>query len=212
MRKLPSVKIFAAVALTMAISFSGAVGASALQSAAAKTITCYKGTQVKKVTTAKCPSGWSTKKPAATTAKSEAFKANYAGTGTVTWSASDVQATAISGTDAKASLGLTTMTASGSSNPESQCASIRGDITLKGKDGNLVLKVDSSSQACGADDQAPTTVKVTAKATVASGTGKFAGATGTLTITGSFAVKSTDAGFKEAPKFSAAFSGTLKLK
>ena len=211
MIKTPQFRVLAAVAVATALSFSGLTSALAAPTAA-KTITCYKGTAVKKVTTAKCPSGWSTKKPATTSANSVAFKATYNGTGTVKWSASDVQATAVTGSDAKASLGLTSMTATGSSNPQSQCSSIRGDVTLKGKDGTLVLKLASNSEACGVDDSAPTTVKVTANATVSKGTGKFTGATGTVKITGSFAVKSTEDGYKESPTFSATFAGTLKLK
>ena len=52
-------------AAAMATLLLFAVSQTGVAQAATKTITCYKGTATKKVTTAKCPTGWSTKKPAA---------------------------------------------------------------------------------------------------------------------------------------------------
>ena len=43
------------------------VAGSTVANAATKAITCYKGTAVKKVTTAKCPTGYSTTAPKAAT-------------------------------------------------------------------------------------------------------------------------------------------------
>ena len=94
-----------------------------IANAATKTITCYKGTAVKKVkaVSPKCPKGWSTKKPvvkatpkpsvkptkpaatptkpAATPTKpaasTVAFNATYKGKISLVWSDSDVRATSV---------------------------------------------------------------------------------------------------------------------
>jgi hypothetical protein len=180
----------------------------------AKTITCYKGKAVKKVTAAKpkCPAGWSTKKPA-TAAKSVAINLKFTGSGNLVWSASDVQVPSLTGTGGSAALGLTKLTGSGSSNPQSQCSPIRGTGQISGAGGSISFKLDSKATACGADDAAPTNVTITnANADVTGGTGKYAGATGTLKVTGSFAIKSTAAGSKETQSFTATFSGTITTK
>jgi hypothetical protein len=49
-------------------------------------------------------------------------------------------------------------------------------------------------------------------ATVLSGTGKFKGATGTLSFSGSFSIQSTTAGSSESDSFSATLTGTLSIK
>jgi hypothetical protein len=182
---------------------------------AAKTITCYKGTAVKKVTAAspKCPKGWSTKKPATTASKSVALNLEFTGSGQVVWSSSDVKATGITGKGGSATLGLTALTASGDANPQNQCTPIRGSGQITGSGGSISFKLDTKATACGADDAAPTTVTLEkTTATVTGGTGKYVGATGTLTVTGSFKIGSTSAGTKETQAFTAKFTGTITTK
>jgi hypothetical protein len=70
----------------------------------------------------------------------------------------------------------------------------------------------SSQQACAANDAAPTNVTVKGVATVLSGTGKFAGAKGTLAIAGSFSIKSTTAGSSESDSFTTTLKGTLTVR
>ena len=72
--------------------------------------------------------------------------------------------------------------------------------------------VSSSSQACAAGQSAPTSVTVKGVATVLSGTGKYAGAKGNLTVAGSFSIKSTTAGSSESDAFTATLKGTLTVK
>jgi len=85
----------AGAATTSAPSHSITLHASAAKK---KTIVCYKGTAVRRVTAvnAHCPAGWTTKKPAA--AKSEAFSGTYRGTIAMLWSSSAVNVTALTGT------------------------------------------------------------------------------------------------------------------
>ena len=178
---------------------------------AGKKITCYKGTAKKVVTTAKCPAGWSTKKPAAaTSAKTVALNATYKGDIAMVWSSSDVKATDVVGTSGDAT--LPKLKATGASSPQSQCSAIYGSGTLAGTDGTVTFKMDSTTKGCAAAEAAPTAVLVDGVATITGGTGKFAGATGSLTVKGNFNVKSTAAGFKETQTFSATFTGTIKLK
>lgn len=179
----------------------------------AKTITCYKGTQVKKVTTAKCPKGWSTKKPATTASKKVVLNLNFSGTGQLLWSSSDVKASGISGKGGSSTLGLTTLTATGEASPQSQCTPIRGSGQISGTGGSISFKVDAASQACGEAESVPTLVNLyKATVTVTGGTGKYAGATGSLKVTGSFRVTTTTAGAKESPSFTSNFSGTITTK
>jgi hypothetical protein len=177
-----------------------------------KTIVCYKGTAVRRVTAvnAHCPAGWTTKKPA--TAKTEAFSGTYSGTIAMLWSSSAVNVTALTGTGTGVDLGLTAVSGTGSSNPSGTCDPISGVGVLTGGGSTLHLKLATSSKGCAADSAAPTTVTVTGTATVVSGTGKFAGATGTLKVTGSFSIKSTTAGSSETDAFSAKLTGSLKVK
>lgn len=177
--------------------------------AAKKTITCYKGSASKKVTAAKpvCPKGWSTKKPAA---KSETISAHYSGSLSLLWSASNVTAS-LTGAGTGTTLGLTSVSGTGSSVASSSSDPLVGTGKLSGTTGTLSLRFISPSMATAADSSAPTTVTVAAKATITGGTGSFAGASGTLTITGSFSIQSTTAGSSEKDSYTATVTGTIKL-
>jgi hypothetical protein len=225
MKSLRITGITGAVAIVTLLGMSGAVGAGAatnnapshsvtLYAAAAKkkTVVCYKGTAVRHVTAvnAHCPAGWTTKKPA--TAKATAFSGTYHGTIAMLWSSSAVNVTALTGTGTGTDLGLTAVTGTGSSNPSGSCDPISGLGILTGGGSTLHLKLATSSKGCAADSAAPTTVVITGTATVVSGTGKFAGTTGTLKVSGSFQIKSTAAGSNESDAFSATLTGSLKVK
>ena len=188
--------------------------APTLSTAVKKQITCYKGTTAKKFTATKCPKGWSPKKPVTKAGtKTVSLNATYKGNLTMLWSASDVKATELTGTTTDAgAFGLTTITATGASAPQSQCAAITGDGVLGSGANTLKFKVDPSTKGCAADSAAPSNVMVTGTATVTGGTGKFVGATGTLTVKGGFYVKSTAAGTKDTQAFNATFTGNIKLK
>ena len=127
MKSLKITGITGAVALVTLLGMSGAMGVGAattsapshsitLHASAAKkkTIVCYKGTAVRRVTAvnAHCPAGWTTKKPAA--AKSEAFSGTYRGTIAMLWSSSAVNVTALTGTGTGSDLGLTAVSGTGS--------------------------------------------------------------------------------------------------
>lgn len=205
-------------AAILALGMVAGAGAAPAAAASAKKITCYKGTAAKTLAAAKCPSGWSNAKPAAakpaaSSSKSVSLSATYKGKLTMVWTASDVKVTELNGTSADAGAnGLKEMSATGSSAPQSACAAIAGLGSLSGADGKLTFKVDSSTKGCGANEAAPSPVSVSGSATVTGGTGKYAGATGSLTIKGTFFVKSTQAGTNDTQDFSATFAGDIKLK
>ena len=196
------------------------VGASAAN-AATKSITCYKGTgsKVVKAATPKCPAGWTTKKPAPvksapapTSAKSLTINATYTGKISMLWSDSDVQATSVTATGTGTTLGLTQLVGTGSSSPSSQCDTISGAGSISDGINTLKATFDPSSQGCGKASAAPTTVAINGTATITGGTGKYAGATGTLKFTGSFPVNSTAAGTNETGALTFTISGTFNTK
>jgi len=191
-----------------------------------KTITCYKGKIVKKVTAVspKCPTGYTTKKPvvkvtpkptttpAKTTAGSFAFSGTFKGKMSILWSDSDVRATSVTATGTGNVLGMDELTGTGSAAPQNQCDAFDGSGVLSGGGNTLKVAFDSSAKACAADDAAPTTITITGNATITGGTGKYAGATGTLKVTGSFAIKSKDAGFSESASLTLTLTGTITTK
>jgi hypothetical protein len=224
MKSRPNTGFISAVAVATVLGMSVAAGGAAVASnqsstshsssvkAATKTLVCYKGKLIRKVTAVspKCPAGWTTKKPAA--AKTVAFSGTYKGNISMLWSASDVKVTSLVGTGSSAGLGLTKVSGAGVSSPSNQCNPISGSGTLTGATGTLKLTLDTKSQGCGADSAAPTVVAITGNAVVVSGTGKFAGATGMLKVNGSFLIKSTTAGSSESDAFTVILTGSLKLK
>ena len=213
-----------AIALVTALGMSAASGAGAVTTThsnashtlsahvAKKTLLCYKGKAVKRVVAVKphCPAGWSTKKPVV--AKTVAFSGTYNGSMSLLWSSSDVKVTTLTGTGTGNDQGLSAVSGTGSSSPSSTCDPINGTGILSGGGSTLHLTLATTSKACAADSAAPTTVSVTGTATVTSGTGKFAGAKGTLKVSGTFSIKSTAAGSSESDNFSATLSGNLTLK
>jgi len=192
--------------------------------AATKSITCYKGTVVKKVTSAnpKCPAGYTTTKPVAkpvasasapskSTAAVIAFNGTFTGKIGLLWGDSYVQVTSVdaSGTNA---LGLSDLAGIGSAAPANQCDTFNGSGTISGGGNSLKVAFDTSAKACAEDADAPTGITITGNAVINGGTGKYAGATGTLKVTGSFAIKSTAAGKSESNAFKITLSGNINTK
>ena len=208
-----------AKAVVIATSLFFFVTQSGAANAATKTITCYKGTTSKKVTTAKCPTGWSTTKPVAgkpaaggTSAKSVAINGNYSGTVSLLWGDTYVQVTSDKATGTGTVADLGEFVGSGAAAPASQCDSFDGSATLGTGADTLKVAFDSSAKGCAEDDSAPTKITFSGNAVVKSGTGKYAGATGTFKVAGSFNIKTISAGSKESAPFSMTASGSVTLK
>ena len=208
-----------AKAVVIATSLFFFVAQSGAANAATKTITCYKGTTSKKVTTAKCPTGWSTTKPVAgkpaaggTSAKSVAINGNYSGTVSLLWGDTYVQVTSVKATGTGTVADLGEFVGSGAAAPASQCDSFDGSATLGTGADTLKVAFDSSAKGCAEDDSAPTKITFSGNAVVKSGTGKYAGATGTFKVAGSFNIKTISAGSKESAPFSMTASGSVTLK
>ena len=224
MKALKNSGIVGALALAPVLGMSGFTGvgaATTVTSTANQTLTahvgkttliCYRGHLVRHIRAVhpRCPAGWTTKKPAVV--HHVAFSGTYKGTMSMLWSSSDVKVTSLSGHGTGTTLGLTTMSGTGSAAPSSQCAPINGIGTLSGGGSTLKLTIKSTT-ACGAGSAAPTTVSISnGTALVTGGTGKFAGATGALKVTGLFAIQTTTAGSNESDAFTATLSGTLTTK
>jgi hypothetical protein len=227
--QISKTKKFALVVATLALALSGISSAEA----ANKTITCYKGTIVKKVTakTPKCPTGYTTKKPvakptASATAKPTAaastpaaaasnkfaFNGTYKGKMSIIWSDYDVRATSVSGDGTGAIFGMDSLSGSGSSAPSTQCAGLDGVGVISGGGSSIKVTFDTSAKVCAEDGAAPTTINITGFAVVNSGTGKFAGATGKLKAVGFFNIKSADAGASESSVLTITLSGEITTK
>jgi hypothetical protein len=206
-------------AAVIATSLMFIVAQTGVAQAATKTITCYKGTATKKVTTAKCPTGWSTKKPVAakpttgtTTSKSVAINGNYSGTVALLWGDTYVQVTSVKATGTGTVADLGEFVGSGAAAPASQCDTFDGSATLGTGANTIKVAFDSTAKGCAEDDSAPTKITFSGNAVVKSGTGKYAGATGTFKVSGSFSIKTISAGSKESAPFTMTASGSVILK
>lgn len=209
------VSAFVAIAL-VAGSLVGATSANA----ATKSITCYKGatTKVVKAAAPKCPAGYTTTKPApaktatsSSTSKSFTINATYTGKIAMNWSDSDVQGT-VTATGTGTTLGLTQLTGSGSSAPSGQDAGISGIGTISDGTNSLKATFDPAASAHAKDGAAPTNVAISGNVIIIGGTGKYAGATGTLKFTGGFPVTATAAGTKDSGALTFTVSGTFTVK
>ncbi len=191
--------------------------------AATKSITCYKGTASKVVKAAapKCPAGWTTKKPApaktstttttSSSGKSLTINATYSGKIAMNWSDSDVQGT-VTATGTGTTLGLTQLTGSGSSSPSGQDATISGAGTISDGTNTLKATFDPNASAHAKEGAAPTNVTISGNVIITGGTGKYAGATGTLKFTGGFPVAATAAGTKDTGALTLTISGSFTTK
>ena len=202
--------------LLTAIMFIFANGVPA--NAATKSITCYKGTVVKKVTAAKpkCPTGYTTTKPKVTTkpaapaaAATVAFSGTYKGNLAIVWGDTYLQVTSITGKGTGNVLGLTDLSGTASAAPAGLCDSFDAKGSIGGGGNTLTVAFDTSAKGCAEDESAPTTIKITGNAQITGGTGKYAGATGTLKVSGIFSVKG---GAKETAAFTMDVSGNIKTK
>ncbi|CAN2214133.1 hypothetical protein MCEMRE182_01054 [Candidatus Nanopelagicaceae bacterium] len=203
----------------LSISSFGFVGSA---SAATKSITCYKGTQSKVVKAAspKCATGWTTKKPAATPTKAAtaaapvAINATYKGKMSALWSESSIDAS-VTGSSSANNGGLSDLVGAGSyaSQEGDKCITLAGEATLKGGSDSLKLEfVTPKSTACGKDADGPTSVEINGLAKITGGTGKYAGATGTLKVDGSFASKHPANGVTEKVDLTLTLSGNIVTK
>ena len=194
--------------------FANAVPANA----ANKTITCYKGTIVKKVTAAKpkCPTGYTTTKPKVTTkpaapaaAATVAFSGTYKGNLAIVWGDTYLQVTSVTGKGTGNVLGLTDLSGTAAAAPAGLCDSFDAKGSIGGGGNTITVAFDTSAKGCAEDESAPTTIKITGNAQITGGTGKYAGATGTLKVSGVFSVKG---GAKETAAFTMDVSGNITTK
>lgn len=151
--------------------------------------------------------------------KKVAFKATIKGSMALLWNASSVTASSVSGKGTATLLGATTLKGNGTApfTGAAQCEPMNGNGILTGAGSKLMLRVTPSAaqagQACGADQSAPTVVTVTkGVAKVTGGTGKYKGASGTLSYKAVFSIQSTTSGSHESDSFTTTLTGTLTIK
>ncbi len=148
--------------------------------------------------------------------KKLAFTSNYSGSVKILFAASSVSGT-MSGVGKGTTLGQGTVTASGvttSFSTSSATDPLSGSAVLKGSGGSLTVKsltVYASTTSSAAPTSAtPDPVVISGTVKVIKGTGKFAGATGTLTVHASFTVNAVSG--SETQKFVATLKGSLSVK
>jgi hypothetical protein len=173
---------------------------------------------VKKVTAAKpkCPTGYTTTKPKVTTkpaapaaAATVAFSGTYKGNLAIVWGDTYLQVTSVTGKGTGNVLGLTDLSGTAAAAPAGLCDSFDAKGSIGGGGNTLNVSFDTSAKGCAEDESAPTTIKITGNAQIIGGTGKYAGATGTLKVSGVFSVKG---GAKETAAFTMDVSGNIKTK
>ena len=134
------------------------------------------------------------------------------GTIALLWRSTGVTATSVAG-HGTGTYGSNTMKGSGGGSAASTCNPFAGTGNLVGPSGlKLSVVSNTKSQACAVNAAAPSPVTVIGVAKIMSGTGKFKGATGTLSFKGSFSVQSSTAGSSESDAFSATLTGTVTIK
>lgn len=210
---------FAQILVAFAAISLVAGNVSVANAAAKKTITCYKGTVVKKVTATspKCPVGYTTTKPAATTATkagSVAFSGTYKGKISILFGDGNlIQVTKVDGTGTGNVSGLTGMSGTASAVPANLCDNFDGKGVITGGGNSLNLTFDSSSQGCADSDSAPATITIKGSAKITGGSGKYAGASGTLTVKGTFDINSKGiVNSSESTSFTLDLSGNIITK
>jgi hypothetical protein len=231
-KKISKSQKLALIIATLSLVLGGVTTATA----ANKTITCYKGKIVKKVTAKapKCPKGYTTKKPVVTpkptltasatpkptatastpaaTSNKFSFNGTYKGKMSIIWSDTDVRATSISGDGSGTIFGMDSLSGSGESAPSTQCAALDGIGVISGGGSSIKVSFDTTAKVCAEEGAAPTTINITGFAVVNSGTGKFAGATGKLKAVGYFNIKSADAGASETSVLTLTLTGEITTK
>jgi hypothetical protein len=128
------------------------------------------------------------------------------------WSSTGVTATSVTG-HGTGTYGANTMKGSGGGTAANTCDPFSGAGSVVGASGlKLTIVSSSKTQACAVQSAAPSPVTVNGVAKIVSGTGKFKGATGTLTFKGQFSIQNTTAGSTENDAFTATMSGTITIK
>jgi hypothetical protein len=141
-----------------------------------------------------------------------AFKGTYTGTIALLWSSTGVTATSVAGRGT-GTYGTNTIKGAGAGTAASTCNPFNGSGNLVGTSGlKLSVATSTKTQACAVNAAAPSPVTVNGVAKIMSGTGKFKGATGTLSFKGSFSVQSSTAGSTENDSFNATLTGVVTIK
>jgi hypothetical protein len=141
-----------------------------------------------------------------------AFKGTYSGTIALLWSSTGVSATSVAG-HGTGTDGTNTLKGSGGGSAANTCNPFDGSGALVGVSGlKLSVATSTKSQACAVNASAPTPVTVNGVAKILSGTGKFKGASGTLSFKGQFSVQSSTAGSSENDSFNATLTGVVTIK
>ena len=152
----------------------------------------------------------------AATSKKLSFTGTYNGKVKILWGTTGVTGS-MAGTGKGTTLGTGTLSASGATKSfytSSSADPLSGTAVLKGAGGSLTVSAvnvtASTTSSAAPTSSAPDPVTISGTVKVTKGTGKFAGATGTLSVHATFTVNATPG--TESQSFNATLKGSLSLK
>ncbi len=152
----------------------------------------------------------------AATTKKLSFSGTYNGTVKILWSSTGASGT-MSGSGKGTTLGAGSMSAKGATKSFSTSSSsdpLSGTAVLKGAGGSISVSalsvMASTTSSAAPTSAAPDPVTISGTVKVTKGTGKFAGATGTLSVHATFTVNTTTG--NESQTFNATLKGSLSVK
>ncbi len=147
--------------------------------------------------------------PAAT--KTVSFTGHYAGTASLLIDNGNVTISSVNGTGHGTLVGSSTVSGTGTASAAAQCDPFGGTGSISGAGTTIHFKVSSSTaQGCSSGETAPVTVTFHGTAKAVGGTGKAAGARGSLKFTGTLHLGGTSG--SQTGAYTVKLTGTLSVK
>jgi hypothetical protein len=150
------------------------------------------------------------------TTKKLSFTGTYHGTVKMLWGTTGVSGS-MAATGKGTTLGTGSLSATGATKSFSTSSSsdpLKGTALLKGTGGSLTVTAvnvtATTTSSAAPTSAAPDPVTISGTVKVTKGTGKFAGATGTLSVHATFTVNTTTG--NESQSFTATLKGSLSIK
>ena len=142
--------------------------------------------------------------------KTVPFLGNYKGDASMLIDNGAVTISSVSGKGSGNLVGASTLTGKGSASASAQCDPFEGSGAISGKSAKLDITVlKSSAQGCSSGESGPVTVTLSGSAQVTGGSGKAAGAHGTLAFKGTLDLKGTSG--SQTGTFAVKLTGKLSI-
>jgi hypothetical protein len=144
-------------------------------------------------------------------AKTVPFSGHYRGTASLLIDNGSVTISSVAGKGTGSLVGNSTVIGKGSASSSAQCDPFTGTGSITGAGAKLILRVvQTKSSGCSSGESGPVTVTFTGLALVTGGSGKAAGASGTLKFNGTLKLGGVS-GSQNGP-YAVTLTGNLKVK